>query len=540
MPPPSVWLHVDGVSLPSDVHSFQPSVRSYDYQTKHLQSPIHSPTPTLASPAANTSYSISMIDTPFNHHNSNKPHTILENVDAPKKMFKDRQIKKVKSLPGLIKGTALSRNTPSQTSTFTSPAPSAISVNTLQDDQLPMVTIEHSDDGLPMAQVMEPQNEIRRPRVYFADYNRIQFIEENNELSQQHQIPINDEPRHSRVRLSRKISNHTTPSIQRATTRQNFTCPTSRHPCHQTGHESTARKEHLPTTTRIQHSHITNLPDIISQTLPNENSSHEKYGIQREKSVHRSSKPSMTVTNSLAFEISPQANRTSNGRSSPNTDSSHESHKSDSGDSENGQLHVGNGSVSSTATTNRQRPALRTISLRQQFTSPTKPKSSETSSLNNANYHYHQPQQMNRSMPNTQRSNSLKVSSIRIVDNNEDHRLNESSLTLEKRPTSSSNDFNKQSKRSYIVHYNNKKPLGGSTVSHTNDVIRHSTKSHSNESNDENFHSVLTIVRPPYGLGASGSTNKSVGSSADEVRTSRNPNMRAPLEFNMTSNTIIV
>lgn len=103
MPPPPVWLHVDGVSLPPDIHPFQPSVRSYDYQTKHLQSPIQSPTPSLTSPATNGSYSITMIDAPFNHHNFNKQHKILENVDAPKKMFKDRQIKKVKSLSGLIK-----------------------------------------------------------------------------------------------------------------------------------------------------------------------------------------------------------------------------------------------------------------------------------------------------------------------------------------------------------------------------------------------------------------------------------------------------
>ncbi|CAF0755913.1 unnamed protein product [Adineta steineri] len=45
MPPP-LWLHVDGVSLPTDIHQYQSSVRSYDYQTKHLQSPAQSPPPT--------------------------------------------------------------------------------------------------------------------------------------------------------------------------------------------------------------------------------------------------------------------------------------------------------------------------------------------------------------------------------------------------------------------------------------------------------------------------------------------------------------
>lgn len=104
---PPVCLHVDGVSLPTDIRQFQPPpVRSYDYRTKHLQSPVQSPTPPLISPVTNVSYSVTMIDNPFSHNNNNnmnKQYRILENVDMPKKLFKDRQIKKAKSLPGLIK-----------------------------------------------------------------------------------------------------------------------------------------------------------------------------------------------------------------------------------------------------------------------------------------------------------------------------------------------------------------------------------------------------------------------------------------------------
>ncbi|CAF4371955.1 unnamed protein product, partial [Rotaria magnacalcarata] len=43
--PPSVWLHVNGVSLTTDIHHYQAPVHTYDYQTKHLQSPVQSPTP---------------------------------------------------------------------------------------------------------------------------------------------------------------------------------------------------------------------------------------------------------------------------------------------------------------------------------------------------------------------------------------------------------------------------------------------------------------------------------------------------------------
>ena len=100
--PSSVWLHVNGVSLTADIHPYQPPTHTYDYRTKHLQSPVQSPTPPLISTPTFVPYSITMIDGPY----SNKTYTQyqkLENVDIPKKIFIDRQIKKAKSLPGLIK-----------------------------------------------------------------------------------------------------------------------------------------------------------------------------------------------------------------------------------------------------------------------------------------------------------------------------------------------------------------------------------------------------------------------------------------------------
>ena len=99
--PPSVWLHINGVSLTTDVPSYQPTMHAYDYRTKHLQSPVQPPTPPLISPSTIVPYSITMIDGPFN--NNTKPCQKLENTDMPKKFFVDRHIKKAKSLPGLIK-----------------------------------------------------------------------------------------------------------------------------------------------------------------------------------------------------------------------------------------------------------------------------------------------------------------------------------------------------------------------------------------------------------------------------------------------------
>jgi hypothetical protein len=102
LPMPSVWLHVNGVSLSTDTHQYQPPVHTYDYRTKHLQSPVQPTTPPLISPPLTVPYSITMIDGPFST-NMNKQYKKLENTDMVKKLFLDRQIKKAKSLPGLIK-----------------------------------------------------------------------------------------------------------------------------------------------------------------------------------------------------------------------------------------------------------------------------------------------------------------------------------------------------------------------------------------------------------------------------------------------------
>lgn len=104
--PPSVWLHVSGVSLSTDMHTYQPPVHSYDYRTKHLQSPVQPPTPPLGSPTSVVPCSITVIDGPYSNssnYNNNKQIQKMENTDMPKKFFIDRHIKKAKSLPGLIK-----------------------------------------------------------------------------------------------------------------------------------------------------------------------------------------------------------------------------------------------------------------------------------------------------------------------------------------------------------------------------------------------------------------------------------------------------
>lgn len=103
--PPSVWLHVSGFSLATEVQSYQPPTHTYDYRTQHLQSPVQPPTPPAASPVTVVPYSVTTIDGPYSNSTSNinKPIQKLENADMSKRFFIDRHIKKAKSLPGLIK-----------------------------------------------------------------------------------------------------------------------------------------------------------------------------------------------------------------------------------------------------------------------------------------------------------------------------------------------------------------------------------------------------------------------------------------------------
>ncbi len=452
-----------------------------------------------------------------------------------------------------FRGTALSRNSIPRSSTVTSPTPSALSVHTLQDDQLPIVTFDISDDALPLPQTIDHQNEIRRPRVYFADYSKVQFIEDNNETSQQRHVPINDEPRQHRPRLFKKPSitnnvNRTSPSIQRSPARQNLICPSSRQPCHQIGQELNTKKQQSFISPHIYTSRITNLPDIVNQVpsiepLSNENLG-EKYALHREKPITRLLKPANDIPINLLLDFSSRITRNNIDRSSPIQDSSSESHKSDSGDSENRHLPNDNSPLSAIST-NRQRPLLRTISLRQQFISPTKLKLTDSSSMTNINYH----QPVNKSIPNTQQSTSLKISTSRTLDNNDDLHSNGPLLTTETRSMPGF-ELGKRLKRSYIIHYNSKKPFRTSTINYSNEANSHSNKPNVNGATQEDFQNLLTIVRPAFASGSGTSSNKlstiSNGSTTNHNRTtestplSHNTNLRGPLEFHLTSRTIIV
>lgn len=87
MPSPG-WLHVNGVSLSTDVQQQASVLPSSEHRTRTSNSPI----PTNPPPPP-----------PFTATNTERQYQKIENADLPKKLFLDRQIKKAKSLTGLIK-----------------------------------------------------------------------------------------------------------------------------------------------------------------------------------------------------------------------------------------------------------------------------------------------------------------------------------------------------------------------------------------------------------------------------------------------------
>lgn len=95
---PVDWLHVNGVSLSTDIHQQAP--HTSDYRTKHTTSPIPQSTPPMISSPNSIPFTATVID---GQQLNKQYYQKLENADLPKKLFIDRQIKKVKALPGLIK-----------------------------------------------------------------------------------------------------------------------------------------------------------------------------------------------------------------------------------------------------------------------------------------------------------------------------------------------------------------------------------------------------------------------------------------------------
>lgn len=374
---------------------------------------------------------------------------------------------------------------------------------------------DNDDEYSPVLQNNQQNNETRRPRVSFSEFNRVQFFEASNKNSQH---------RRHRQRPSKKsaaviANNHVSPpSIQHSQSLYAPYRPLSRQQT--VGHELNIKKQQLIPSPRIHSSRITHLPDILNQSLPMENSVHERYILQREKTIFQFPEPAMEVPINSSAEISRESTRTGGIRPSAAQD-----YYDKNNDNELNTLHNSN-SISSSLTS-RQRPTLRTISLRQQFTSPIKTKTT--------NY---------QTITNPRRSASLKHSIVRnhsMNDDDHDEIHNQNLLSnYENRPMTGISS-SKHLKRNYIIHFNPKNPFNGNTTIDTAEINRHHNKSNFHENSQERFQNLLKIVRPPYITNIHSShhdqtTNPINGS----IRSSRTNSGHGSHEYHIASNTIFV
>jgi len=411
-------------------------------------------------------------------------------------------------------------------STFTSPAPANPPTQIIQDDQLPMVSLEHEDDSLSPGHINQQPTEPRRPRVYFADFNKIQIIDDLNDSSQHQFTHHNQYPhRRHRRRTHKKPSqilgtNPLSPSIQQTQILQHF--PRSL-PVRQTNNQPTQelniKKQQILVSPRAQSCRTLHLPEILDQSLTNDQStnenSHRKYQLQREKPLIRLPKPVIEIPSGLAMDV-PTDIRHSDGSSTIN--STHE--VSESNEKYNDSLIHSTPSVS-TMSINRQRPSLRTISLRQQFNTSNK--------LKHSSMNMGSSEQATQSTLNTRRSASLKHSILRIPDDTIDPLSNPAHLLpVENRPSTTTRTL-KQLKRADPIHMNSKHPLTTVQPIDLNKVYTH-------DSAPERFQNLLTIIRAPYVPGG----NNSDPSVQANHRPTRTISARDSMMLPLTSNTVYV
>ena len=453
-----------------------------------------------------------------------------------------------------FRGTALSRHTPLQSLTFTGQTALNPSVNNIQEDQLPNVTLDNDDESFSLPRTIEQQHEIRRPRVYFADFNKVQFIEGNKDTTQQYNLTNNNNYRHHRRRTSRKTSNknrnnYVSPSIQQTQVLHNGSSPLSYQSNDQIGQELNIKKQPFFVSQRAHSSRLTYLPDIMNSSSVIEHSSNEnfndKYVLQREKPLIHLPKSVHDISLNSSLDITPEDKCNDVTRSSPTQDTHDRTHECELSDYNSGTLAHGISSVSSTSN-NRQRALLRKISLRQQFNSSIKIKATGIGiSTNNTHLHHHQQrQQITYTKLNLYQSTSNKHSISRMHDNNDDFNSNGRLLTIENRPMTGPGSV-KNFKHSDIIHFTSKSPLRGNTINDTNEISRYFNRSRSQESTHERFENVLTVVRPPYasvmGTTTSATPNDLTEQTMYHNQTKRNlRSSHETLAFHVTSNTITV
>jgi hypothetical protein len=378
------------------------------------------------------------------------------------------------------------------------------------------LTITTRDNDTDSCRTHRTTNEIRRPRVSFSDFNKVQFFEDGNDNTQQ---STNRHHRHRSLKKSTTNGNNNNNNHVSSPSIQTLHTPYRQQPV---GHELNIRKQQLIPSSRLHSSRTTHLPDIVNQPLLTENSNPEKYVLYREKSFFQFPEPTAEITISSSTEISRESTRAGGIRPTAVPD------YYDQNDNSVINTLLNSSSISSSFT-NRQRPSLRTISLRQQFTMPLKAKPINFSNINQT--------------INSRRSATLKHTVTRnqsVDDDQDDHHV---LSTLENRPVTGISNSSKQLKRNYVIHFNSKNPFNGNPTIDPNEINRYSRKSHLHESSPERFQNVLKIVRPPYITSLNNTHPDSLlhqATTTNHMNGSRSSRTTSRHEYHVTSNTIFV
>lgn len=409
----------------------------------------------------------------------------------------------------ILRGTALSHHG-SANSAFSTKQSAGI-----VDDMRSTTAPENEDESLHSHQIIERNHEIRRPRVSFSDFNKVQFFEENDDNTYQQSSTNRRHRNRSAKKLTSVILNTqvSPPSIQHSQTLYTPYRPLSRQ--QHIGHELNIRKQQLIPSPRAHTSRITHLPDILNQTLP-----HDTLVPQREKTFYQFPEPANENPINSSAEISRESTRAGGIRPTVNTTESFDQNDFTT----NSFL---NSSSITSSTTSRQRSNLRSISLRQQFISPIRLKQTNT-----------------QTVTNSRRSASFKNTILRnhSLDENQNDLSNQN---FENRPMTGISP-SRHSKRNYIIHFNSKNPFNGNATIDTYDSARQSSiKTNFHETSQENFQNLLKIVRPPYITNLHSSqhehslqttTNHMNGS----VRSSQTASEHTAHDYRVATNTIFV
>ena len=434
----------------------------------------------------------------------------------------------------LFRGTALSRHTPLNSAPSAKINGSNPSGSGLHDDSRPMLDEDNRDD--PLAQPLDRTNEIRRPRVYFADVNRVQFFEDTNDDYEP--ATVNTKLRRSRHRSAKKsaallaTNPISPPSIQHSQSLYVPYASSSSRP-QQPMQELNIRKHHLVSSPRIHSSRFTHLPDILNQSLPSENPIREKYVLQREKPLLRFPEPAAEQSLNSSAEISRESTRAGGMRALvvPN---SNESLLRFDPDELGGISTLLHNTFISSIPSGRPRPSLQNLSLRQQFISATKAKPANL--LN--------PSAVRRSISMKQPVTRMHSAEEEMLSG-QAHQ--EPMSTLENRPQTGIR-ASRRSNRNYVLHFNPKAPFNGNSIPESSEVTQaqqqHNPvlKSSVYDSSQDRLQNPLKILRPSYLSSLNNGPTHETGKKQAEgsVRSSRTNSTRRSYEFQVTSNTIIV